>query len=189
MPPSDEIIIAGAGIGGLAAALSLHAAGFAVQVFESVPEIKPLGVGFNMLPHAVRELDELGLREPIEHSGVACRELAYFTKRGERIWASRGGLPPGTAGRRFPSTAEHFISCCWRLSNNVSAAAACIRAANWLDSTPNPAVASGRDLLTAPPAGGASRRTGACWSRATESIPPRGGYCIPTRGRRAGTER
>ena len=70
---SEEIIIAGAGIGGLAAALSLHDAGFAVQVFESVPEMKPLGVGINVLPHAVRELDELGLLAALEQAGVVAK--------------------------------------------------------------------------------------------------------------------
>jgi 2-polyprenyl-6-methoxyphenol hydroxylase-like FAD-dependent oxidoreductase len=104
MPLNDEIIIAGAGIGGLTAALSLSEAGFAVQVYESVPEIKPLGVGLNLLPHAVRELEELGLRAPLEQGGVACRELAYFTKRGERIWGEPRGLD---AGYRWPQISIH----------------------------------------------------------------------------------
>lgn len=104
MASRDEIFIVGAGIGGLAAALSLHGAGFAVRVFESVPEIKPLGVGINLLPHAVRELEELDLRTPIEQRGVACRELAYFTKRGERIWGEPRGL---AAGYRWPQISIH----------------------------------------------------------------------------------
>jgi 5-methylphenazine-1-carboxylate 1-monooxygenase len=104
MPASDEILIVGAGIGGLATALSLHEAGFAVRVFESVPEIKPLGVGINLLPHAVRELEELDLRAPIERAGVACRELAYFTKRGERIWGEPRGI---AAGYRWPQISIH----------------------------------------------------------------------------------
>src|SRR3954468_17075568 len=100
----NEIIIAGAGIGGPTAGLSLHEAGFAVRVFEAVPEIKPLGVGINLLPHAVRELEELGLRASIESAGIACRELAYFTKRGERIWAEPRGL---AAGYRWPQISIH----------------------------------------------------------------------------------
>jgi 2-polyprenyl-6-methoxyphenol hydroxylase-like FAD-dependent oxidoreductase len=104
MSPSNEIIIVGAGIGGLTAALSLRDAGFAVQVFESVPEIKSLGVGINILPHAVRELEELGLREPVEQAGVACRELAFYTKRGERIWGEPRGI---SAGYRWPQISIH----------------------------------------------------------------------------------
>ena len=104
MFPSDEILIAGAGIGGLATALSLHDAGFAVRIFESVTEIKPLGVGINLLPHAVRELEEMGLRERLERAGVACRELSYYTKRGERIWGEPRGI---SAGYRWPQISVH----------------------------------------------------------------------------------
>ncbi|HTO69464.1 MAG TPA: flavin-dependent oxidoreductase [Myxococcota bacterium] len=100
----DEIAIAGAGIGGLSAALSLADAGFAVRVFETVPELRPLGVGINLLPHAVRELDELGLRGELEAAGVACGELAYYTKRGQRIWAEPRGL---RAGYRWPQISLH----------------------------------------------------------------------------------
>ena len=51
-----HIAVMGAGIGGLTTALSLHAAGISVEVYEAVAEIRPLGVGINVLPHAVREL-------------------------------------------------------------------------------------------------------------------------------------
>src|SRR6185369_9049479 len=104
MNSNKEILIAGAGIGGLAAARSLHEAGFPVRVFEAVPELKPLGVGINMLPHAVRELEEMGLREKVERAGVACRGLTYYTKRGERIWAEPRGL---AAGYRWPQISIH----------------------------------------------------------------------------------
>ncbi len=56
-----KVLVIGGGIGGLTAALSLHAAGIAVEVAEAVAEMRPLGVGINILPHAVRELTELGL--------------------------------------------------------------------------------------------------------------------------------
>ncbi len=101
---TGDVLVVGAGIGGLVTALSLHAAGIGVQVVESVPELLPLGVGINLLPHAVRELDELGLLPPIEAAGIACAELAYFTKRGERIWAEPRGR---TAGYRWPQVSIH----------------------------------------------------------------------------------
>ena len=99
-----EIAIVGAGIGGLTAALSLADAGFSARVFESVPELRPLGVGINLLPHAVRELEELGLRPALEAAGIACSELAYYTKRGQRIWAEPRGL---RAGYRWPQISIH----------------------------------------------------------------------------------
>jgi 5-methylphenazine-1-carboxylate 1-monooxygenase len=68
-----QTLIVGGGIGGLAAALSLAELGHDVQVFESVAEIRPLGVGINVLPHAVRELFELGLSKELEHVGARRR--------------------------------------------------------------------------------------------------------------------
>lgn len=116
MSLSYEILIAGAGPGGLTAALSLHEAGFKVRVFEAVPELRPLGVGLNLLPHAVRELDELGLRAPLENAGVACTELAYFTKRGDRIWGEPRGL---AAGYRWPQISIHRAALQFTLLNAV----------------------------------------------------------------------
>ena len=43
-----KIVIAGAGIGGLTAAMCLGRAGFDVEVFEAVGELRPLGVGINI---------------------------------------------------------------------------------------------------------------------------------------------
>ena len=100
----DDIIIAGGGIGGLTTALSLHHAGFPVRVFESVDRIQALGVGINLLPHAVRELDALGLAGELAVKGVTPSTLAYFTKRGEPIWDEPRGL---AAGYRWPQISIH----------------------------------------------------------------------------------
>ena len=97
-------VVVGAGIGGLATALSLHECGVDVDVYESTREIKPLGVGVNLLPHAVKELHELGLEAALASAGVAPSELAYYSKRGQRIWAEPRGLE---AGYRWPQVSIH----------------------------------------------------------------------------------
>jgi 2-polyprenyl-6-methoxyphenol hydroxylase-like FAD-dependent oxidoreductase len=98
------IIVAGAGIGGLVTALSLHQVGADVLVLEAARTIEPLGVGINVLPHAMRELFELGLEERIVASGVATARLAYYSKRGEPIWQEPRGLE---AGYRWPQISIH----------------------------------------------------------------------------------
>jgi len=99
-----RVAIAGAGIGGLTAALSLHAAGIDVEVFEASRKIRPLGVGINLLPHAVRELTELGLADELAAAGVATSELAYHDRFGNRIWTEPRGCE---AGYRWPQYSIH----------------------------------------------------------------------------------
>ena len=86
MSEAKSAMIVGGGIGGLISALTLHRKGLKVQVFESVSEIKPLGVGINLLPHAVRFLTELGLGEKLAEIGLPTAELMYVNKYGQRIW-------------------------------------------------------------------------------------------------------
>jgi 2-polyprenyl-6-methoxyphenol hydroxylase-like FAD-dependent oxidoreductase len=99
-----DVAIVGAGIGGLATALSLHAHGFRVHVVESVPQVQPLGVGINVLPHAVRELFELGLGDALDRGGVRCEQLRYCSKHGQRIWSEPRGL---AAGYLWPQISIH----------------------------------------------------------------------------------
>lgn len=100
-----RIAIVGAGIGGLATALSLESAGFRdVAVYERVSEIRGLGVGINLLPHAMRELTELGLAERIAALGVAPSALSYFNRYGQPIWTEPRGLE---AGYRWPQQSVH----------------------------------------------------------------------------------
>ncbi|MGI5218490.1 flavin-dependent oxidoreductase [Nocardia sp. CA-290969] len=99
------IVIVGAGIGGLSAALSLHAAGFRdIGVYERVGSLRPLGVGVNLLPHAVRELTELGLGARMAALGVAPGTLSYYNRYGQEIWSEPRGL---AAGYRWPQLSVH----------------------------------------------------------------------------------
>ena len=99
-----RICIAGAGITGCAAAMLLAEAGHDVTVFEAVPEVSELGVGINLLPHAISILDRLGLADQLEDLGVATAELAYTNRHGQRIW----GEPRGRfAGYPVPQVSIH----------------------------------------------------------------------------------
>ena len=98
------VVVVGAGIAGLVTALSLHQIGVDVDVYESVDEVRALGVGINLLPHAVRELDALGLLERLRGVSVEPSTLAYFTKRGELIWDEPRGE---AAGYRWPQLSVH----------------------------------------------------------------------------------
>ena len=100
-----RVAIAGGGIGGMALALSLHDAGLHdVEVFESASSVKELGVGINVLPHATRELTELGLLDDLYAAGIPTAELAYYSKHGQRIWSEPRGL---AAGYRWPQFSIH----------------------------------------------------------------------------------
>ena len=98
------VLIIGAGIAGLTTALSLHQIGVDCRVFESVDSIEPLGVGINTLPHAVRELTELGLADRLAATAIATAELAYYSKRGQLIWSEPRGL---AAGYNWPQFSIH----------------------------------------------------------------------------------
>jgi len=98
------VLISGAGIGGLSLALSLHQVGIPCRIFESVPEIKPLGVGINLQPSAVRELAELGLLAELDKIALRTEEVVYASAQGGRIWAEPRGMK---AGYKWPQFSIH----------------------------------------------------------------------------------
>lgn len=100
-----EVLIAGGGIGGLSLALTLHQIGVKCTVFEAAREMKPLGVGINIQPNAVRELFALGIgAEALDAVGVPAREWALVGLNGKDIYAEPRGLE---AGYNWPQYAVH----------------------------------------------------------------------------------
>ena len=181
------ILIVGGGIGGLTAALSLHQIGVDCRVFESVSVPRPLGVGINALPHAVRELTELGLEGALAQTGIPTAELAYYNKHGQRIWSEPRGR---AAGYNWPQFSIHrgLLQLVLLEAARDRLGADNILTGYHLDGweeTSTKVIArvhrqrSGDD--------GCPIRRATCCSALTASIPPCGRYCIRMRGRRSGT--
>jgi 5-methylphenazine-1-carboxylate 1-monooxygenase len=97
----DDIIIVGAGIGGLTLGLALQAAGIPCRIFESAAEIKAIGVGINLLPHATRELAALGLEEALARVAIATRDATFFNRFGQLIYQEPLGLAAGYEHPQF----------------------------------------------------------------------------------------
>ena len=99
------VLIAGGGIGGLSVALTLQQIGVPCLVLEAVADLKPLGVGINLQPNAVRELYELGLgADDLNAIGVPAREWALVGLNGKDVYSEPRGL---LAGYRWPQYAVH----------------------------------------------------------------------------------
>lgn len=92
-----RIAIVGGGIGGLSLALSLHQQGLACEVYETVPEVKEIGVGITLLPHAMRELAALGLQPQLEALGIENLESVFFNRWGQFIYREPRGRHAGYA--------------------------------------------------------------------------------------------
>src|SRR5262252_4938913 len=99
-----RVVIVGAGIGGLTLALMLKARRIPCEIFEASARIRELGVGINVLPHAIAELSELGLLERLDAVGVRTRELIYANRFGQEIWREPRGLE---AGYQVPQLSIH----------------------------------------------------------------------------------
>lgn len=98
------IAIIGGGIAGLSLAMNLHDRGIAARVFERAPEIKELGVGITLLPHAMREFAMLGLGDELVQTGVVIRESCFFNRFGQLIYREERGRHAGYA---YPEVSIH----------------------------------------------------------------------------------
>jgi 2-polyprenyl-6-methoxyphenol hydroxylase-like FAD-dependent oxidoreductase len=99
-----QVVVVGAGIGGLTLALMLHARGIACHIYEASPKIRELGVGINVLPHAIAELAELGLLSRLDDVAIRTRELIYANRVGQEIWREPRGVE---AGYKVPQFSIH----------------------------------------------------------------------------------
>jgi 2-polyprenyl-6-methoxyphenol hydroxylase-like FAD-dependent oxidoreductase len=97
----SEVLIVGAGIGGLTLALELHRRSIPCRIFESAPAIKAVGVGINLLPHAMQVLGELGLERALAKVAVETQEAAFFNRFGQLIYREPLGRRAGYAWPQF----------------------------------------------------------------------------------------
>ena len=88
-------IVVGGGIGGLTAALMLHARGIEAEIYEQSEAVRELGVGINTLPHAIAELKQLGLLSRLDEVGIRTYELIYTNRTGQEIWREPRGIDAG----------------------------------------------------------------------------------------------
>src|SRR5271167_1894328 len=100
----DDIIIVGAGVGGLTLGLALHAAGIPCRIFESAAEIRAVGVGINLLPHATKELAALGLEADLARVAIQTKDASFFNRFGQLIYEEPLGR---AAGYDYPQFSIH----------------------------------------------------------------------------------
>jgi 2-polyprenyl-6-methoxyphenol hydroxylase-like FAD-dependent oxidoreductase len=99
-----NIAIIGGGIAGLALALNLERHGIACRVYEAAPEVKEIGVGITLLPHAMREIATIGLDAQVRAVGIENRESAFFNRFGQKLFGEARGLH---AGYPYPEIGIH----------------------------------------------------------------------------------
>lgn len=97
-----HITIIGAGIGGLTLGLALHRVGITCDIYDSTVELKPVGVGINILPHASKFLcEKLGLEKDLSQVAVLTQESIFFNRFGQKIYSEPAGKFAGYASPQF----------------------------------------------------------------------------------------
>ena len=95
LPAMNDVLIIGGGICGLALGLNLARRGIPCRVFERAAEVRELGVGITVLPHAMREFAALGLQSEIVAAGITNAESAFFNRFGQLIYKEPRGVAAG----------------------------------------------------------------------------------------------
>ncbi|CAN5368454.1 3-hydroxybenzoate 6-monooxygenase [soil metagenome] len=91
------VLVAGGGIGGLAAALALVRQGFSVKVLEQAPQIGEIGAGIQLGPNAFHAFDALGIGEKARSRAVYTDEMVMHDALDEHLI---GRIPTGEAFRK-----------------------------------------------------------------------------------------
>lgn len=101
MNSEEQVLIAGGGIAGLCFALTCEQIGVPCTVFEATRRLRPLGVGINLQPNAIRELIDLGLEDELPKIGIETEEYGFYTKFGNEIWVEPRGRHAGYSWPQF----------------------------------------------------------------------------------------
>ncbi len=104
MAEREDVIIVGGGIGGLTLALALHARGISCRIFEAVERVSQIGVGITILPHAAKELGELGMLDELSSRCLQTAESVFYNRFGQFVFAEPAGL---AAGYAWPQLSIH----------------------------------------------------------------------------------
>jgi 2-polyprenyl-6-methoxyphenol hydroxylase-like FAD-dependent oxidoreductase len=95
---TSTVLVVGAGIGGLTAALALRRVGIDVTVFEQATALREVGAGISLWPNAVKSLRRLGVGDAVEQAGAHVEEMATRDRRGAVLHLSPASRLQGHFG-------------------------------------------------------------------------------------------